>query len=145
MKTFLILVSIVVLIIVIYMLFQNTQSKEQGVDENGLFKCHWKPNCISSADINDKEHYYPAFKTDKITFEKLATLLKASPELQIIQQDATYIHAVASTKIGFKDDLEFYFDTATQLCHVRSVSRVGIRDFGVNKKRMDKILKRLDV
>ena len=144
MKIFIIIISIIILLLVIYMLFQNNQSKAQGVDENSLFACHWKPNCISSRDKNDDLHYYPAIKINQSKFEKLLNILKTTDNIKIIKHDNYYIHAVASTKIGFKDDIEFYFEDKKNICHLRSVSRVGIRDFAVNKKRMDKILKRLN-
>ena len=37
----------------------------------------------------------------------------------------------------FVDDVELYYDEKAGLIHVRSASRLGRRDFGVNRKRVE--------
>ena len=39
----------------------------------------------------------------------------------------------------FVDDVEFRHDSAGQVIHVRSASRLGRRDFGVNRERIEAI------
>ncbi|NJM58446.1 MAG: DUF1499 domain-containing protein, partial [Synechococcales cyanobacterium RU_4_20] len=41
--------------------------------------------------------------------------------------------------MGYVDDVEFYADDATQTLHVRSASRLGKSDLGLNRKRLDAI------
>jgi uncharacterized protein (DUF1499 family) len=51
-----------------------------------------------------------------------------------------YIHAeFTSAFFRFVDDVEFYFDSDAKTIHMRSASRIGYSDFGVNRKRLDDI------
>jgi uncharacterized protein (DUF1499 family) len=43
------------------------------------------------------------------------------------------------TSLGFVDDVEFYVDGSQKVIHLRSASRVGYWDLGVNRKRMESI------
>ncbi len=61
---------------------------------------------------------------------------------KLVKEDSTYLHFEFSTAIGkYIDDVEFYFDSTTQLIHFRSASRIGYGDFGANKRRMKRISK----
>lgn len=54
----------------------------------------------------------------------------------------TYLHATfTSTFFGFIDDMELRMEPQANLIHIRSGARVGYFDFGVNKKRIEKIRK----
>lgn len=44
-----------------------------------------------------------------------------------------------TTAMGFVDDVEFYLDEDTKVIHVRSASRLGQSDLGVNRKRIETI------
>ena len=56
----------------------------------------------------------------------------------------TYLHAVCRTRLlGFRDDLEFRHSPAEGVVHVRSASRVGVYDFGVNRRRVERVRKGL--
>ena len=62
---------------------------------------------------------------------------------KIIKKDSNYLHVEFKTKImGFVDDVEFYFPEE-KLIQIRSASRIGRSDFGVNRKRMESIRKEL--
>lgn len=66
-------------------------------------------------------------------------------EARIITDKTEYLHAVYRTPIlGFEDDLEARLDTERQVIHLRSASRVGYSDRGVNKKRVDNIRHLID-
>jgi uncharacterized protein (DUF1499 family) len=41
--------------------------------------------------------------------------------------------------MGFVDDVEFYLDETSQVIHVRSASRLGQSDLGVNRQRIEAI------
>ncbi len=69
---------------------------------------------------------------------KLASALKAMPRTQIVQQTDDYLYAQCTTQLlKFTDDVELYLDKTAGLIHVRSASRVGRKDFGVNRKRVE--------
>lgn len=105
-----------------------------------LKSCPDKPNCIVSNKF-DKEHYHEAIEiiSDKVRAHKKITgiLLKES-SAKIIATNPTYIYAqFTSTFFRFVDDVEFYFED--KKVHFRSASRMGKKDFGVNKERIEKI------
>jgi uncharacterized protein (DUF1499 family) len=51
-----------------------------------------------------------------------------------------YVYAEFRSKLlGFVDDLELLYDDKAGLFHVRSASRLGRRDFGVNRTRVEKL------
>eukprot|EP00960_Hanusia_phi_P030438 748626-Hanusia_phi.AAC.1 len=110
------------------------------------------PNCFSSyIDPNkDRDHYYKPFKYSKDDKEAMSDLLaavKAYPPGQakidaggwkIMRSDDRYIYVqYESGKIGYLDDLEFLLDPETKTVNVRSASRAGFLDFGVNAKRIN--------
>ena len=59
---------------------------------------------------------------------------------QVLQQTPDYLHATfESTFFRFVDDFEARLDPETGSIHVRSASRVGQNDRGVNRERVDKL------
>jgi uncharacterized protein (DUF1499 family) len=71
---------------------------------------------------------------------KLSELLRGQPELRVVERHHDYLRAEARTRwLRFVDDLEFWLDPAQQVIHVRSASRLGREDFGVNRKRIEHI------
>lgn len=45
--------------------------------------------------------------------------------------------------MGYVDDVEFRLDAEANLIHVRSAARLGRRDFGVNRARLEAIRRRM--
>lgn len=73
---------------------------------------------------------------------KIADALKAMPRTVIIKEEPGYIYAQSTTAmLKFTDDLEFAFDASKGIIHVRSSSRLGSKDFGVNRARIEAIRK----
>jgi uncharacterized protein (DUF1499 family) len=62
------------------------------------------------------------------------------PGATLVTQRPGYLHAECRTKwMGFVDDVEFLLDPAARVIHVRSASRLGRRDFGTNRERIEAI------
>ena len=62
----------------------------------------------------------------------------------IIEETDNYLYAEFKSKLmGFVDDVEFYRDTEANVVHVRSASRLGQSDAGVNRKRVEEIRSKL--
>ena len=77
--------------------------------------------------------------------QQLLNVLLAQPRTEIIKQDERYIHAeFSSALLGYVDDVEFYLLPDQQLIHVRSASRLGYSDLGVNRKRVEAIRAEFD-
>jgi uncharacterized protein (DUF1499 family) len=71
---------------------------------------------------------------------KLVAALQAMPRTTIVQQDAVYVYAQCTTQLlKFTDDVELYLDKAAGVIHVRSASRIGRKDLGVNRARVEQL------
>jgi uncharacterized protein (DUF1499 family) len=106
------------------------------------------PNCVSSqADPADAEHYVApiAFKGDAAA--AMAAARKAVESMAgatVIRQDGGYLYAEYRTKLmRFVDDVELLYDAKAGVLHVRSASRLGRRDFGVNRARVEALRARI--
>lgn len=116
--------------------FSGKHPQDLGV-KNGRFTAAttWKPNWVSSQVSRDDKHYVAPL-TGAMT--KLKSLVAALPRAVIVESRADYLYAEFSTPLmGYTDDVEFFHDG--KLIQVRSSSRLGIRDFNVNRKRVEKI------
>ena len=78
------------------------------------------------------------------TIARLAGLVEATAGARIVERRADYLYAQFSSKwLRFVDDVEFWFDPAAGVVQVRSASRVGRKDFGVNRARIEALRERL--
>jgi uncharacterized protein (DUF1499 family) len=109
-----------------------------GVRDKRLAPCRGTPNCVSSqADPVDREHYIDAISFAG-TVQQLRQIVEAMPGATIIRAEGNYLYAEYRTRLmRFVDDLELFLDGTT--LHVRSASRLGRRDFGVNRARVEKL------
>jgi uncharacterized protein (DUF1499 family) len=112
-----------------------------GVRNGRLAPCKRTPNCVSSqADPADAEHYVAPipFKGDAIAAVRRA--VEGMPRASIIQTQPNYLYAEFRTPLmRYVDDVEFFYDDQARVIHVRSASRLGRRDFGVNRKRAEEL------
>jgi uncharacterized protein (DUF1499 family) len=80
----------------------------------------------------------------KATMAKLAELVESLPGAAIVERRDDYLYARFTTAMmRFTDDVEFWLDPAAGVVQVRSASRVGRKDFGVNRARIEGIRARL--
>ena len=71
-------------------------------------------------------------------FEEIKTLIEKTPRTEIVEIDGDYLHAEATSKwMKYVDDLEVSFLPKSNILLIRSESRVGESDLGVNKRRVD--------
>ena len=71
-------------------------------------------------------------------FEEIKTLIENSPRTEIVEIDGDYLHAEATSKwMKYVDDLEVSFLPESNILLIRSESRVGESDLGVNQRRVD--------
>lgn len=104
--------------------------------------CPNSPNCVSSQAKNKKHYIKPfqVYQNPKQSIERLAQIIKAMPRTSIILQSTTELKAIFSSKIfGFKDDVEFLYNKERHVIDVRSASKLGYWDLGVNRKRIEAI------
>jgi uncharacterized protein (DUF1499 family) len=71
-------------------------------------------------------------------WQRLGALVSATPDVTVTETRADYLRAEATTRwLRFVDDVEWWRDDANDVIHVRSASRLGQRDFGANRQRIE--------
>ena len=125
-------------------MFAGTRPSYLGVTDGRLAKARRTPNSVSSqADPSDAEHYIAPIKFAGSAGQAMAALRKivdASERTLVVKHDPIYLYAQYKSKLlGFVDDVEFLASESEGVIHVRSASRLGRRDFGVNRNRIDSI------
>lgn len=110
--------------------------------QGALTPCPDSPNCVSSmAEKSDDEHYIDAISSNEParTLSAIETELKNHPA-EIIFRSDSYLYAEFTSKImRYVDDVEFLYVPGKPDIQVRSASRLGYRDFGVNRERIEAI------
>ncbi|MCC5948651.1 MAG: DUF1499 domain-containing protein [Nitriliruptoraceae bacterium] len=120
------------------------------MSEHRLSPCPSSPNCVSSqASPDDGEHHIeaisvPGGRDESAIVDAIVGVLEQAPRTRIAVRDGAYVHAIATSKVfRFKDDVEFLVDAAGGRIDVRSASRVGQSDLGVNRKRVEALRQRI--
>lgn len=125
-------------------MFAGKRPTYLGVTDGRLARPRSTPNCVSSqADPADKEHYIAPIAFKGSAHEAIAAARKAveaMPRATVIRHEGNYLYAEFRSKMmGFVDDVEFTYDEKAGVLHVRSASRLGRRDFGVNRARVEQL------
>jgi uncharacterized protein (DUF1499 family) len=115
-----------------------------GMTDGKLSPCPRRPNCISSEDDPGPSRIEPLTFTG--TPETAWVCLKRAIQGTggtIEREGSDYIWAIYKTRLfRFVDDIEFRMEVKDEVIHVRSASRVGYSDFGVNRKRVGALRQR---
>lgn len=115
-----------------------------GVRDGRLSPCPPSPNCVSSQDA-DEEHRIAALPlagNPEQTRTRLLELLASEPRVDVVEQQEHYLRAQFTSQVlRFVDDVEFLIQP--QGVEVRSASRLGYADFGVNRARIEHLRQRL--
>lgn len=116
----------------------------KGVNDGRLAPCPDRPNCVSS-QATDAVHAIAPLRYatgPEIALQRLRQVIESLPRTRIVIATDSYLHAeFTSALLRFVDDVEFQFDAINRLIHVRSASRVGYSDLGVNRRRVEIIRK----
>ena len=127
--------------------FSGRRPKDLGV-RDGKFTAakSWKPNWVSSqADAADAHYVAPikAAGDAGAVVQRVAQAVGTFPRAKVVEQKGPYLYAEFSTALmGYTDDVEFYADG--KAVKVRSSSRLGVRDFNVNRKRVEALRAQLE-
>jgi uncharacterized protein (DUF1499 family) len=150
---FILILIAVVLLAAQFGLFSGKQPENLGVNNERLKPPSKTRNSVSSqahlhADLMDANQLqYTSieplpFKNNNAAnpMQILIAILKSMPGVTIIDAKPDYIYAQATTKVlKFVDDVEFWVNPAKGVIEVRSASRLGREDFGVNRARLEAI------
>lgn len=134
----------VLIVFAVLALLSMTSSTPTNLGLNGgrLAPCPDSPNCVSSAATGPR-HAIAPFALDRsfgAAKEELRQAAAKLPRAKLITEQENYLHfEFRSLVFRFVDDVEFHLDEATKTIHIRSASRVGHSDFGVNRRRIEAI------
>jgi uncharacterized protein (DUF1499 family) len=121
-------------------LFAGTMPADLGLRDGRLKACPDSPNCVNSQATDAGHAIAPlAFKGDATAaMRALAKIVAAETGATIITERGDYLQATFATPtMGFVDDVEFFADAKRNVIDVRSASRLGHSDLGVNRKRIE--------
>ncbi len=126
----------------------GTRPTDIGVIDGRLAPCPSSPNCVSSdADADDSTHYVEPFvlATDPEDAWKAVEAAVASlPRTEIVTEEPDFLYAeCTSALMGFVDDLELQLRAPEGIIAVRSASRIGYGDMGVNRARIEELRSKL--
>ena len=116
----------------------RSRSAAGGVREGELRDCPGPPNCVSSF-ARDATHAVeplerPAEELDSV----VDVALEALPRTRLVARSRNYAHLECRSRLfGFRDDLELL--ASGEVIHVRSASRWGRGDLGVNRRRVESL------
>jgi uncharacterized protein (DUF1499 family) len=135
----------IVLILITNLIFPAAtwaDSSSLGVNNGYLTSCPASPNCVVSQNASDNHAIEPiVYHVDRDKArEILLKVLTVVPRTQVVEQTDNYIHALSKSRIfKFVDDVEFYLPPDESVIHMRSASRIGDSDLGVNRRRLEQI------
>ncbi len=113
----------------------------------GIAPCGSTPNCVSSTATDEPHAIKPlAFKDDgSEAMARVKAVMTRLPRTRLVEEEAGYLHYEVRTRLmRFTDDVEFGLNGDDSVIDVRSASRVGYSDMGVNRKRVEEIRRRFD-
>lgn len=124
----------------------STAPQAKPVAENQFPSCPNSPNCVSSL-ATDTEHFIAPFKITSNIEEAWMALKKAlisQSRTMITNETDRTLHAQATSLVfRFVDNVDAMLDVDAKLIHIRSASRTGYSDFGVNRKRVEMLRSQL--
>ena len=128
---------------------QGTAPTDLGVRDGRL-----KPPSMTENSVTSQAALYPdhpqrkyadiaplALKGDgPATIAKIKAIVEGMDGAKVVSSERDYLYAQYTTKLmRYVDDVEFWFDPAANVIQVRSASRVGRGDLGVNRKRIEAV------
>ncbi len=128
------------------MIFAGKRPNNLGVNNGKLAPCPNSPNCVSSqsSDVGHSIAPLTYSSSPEQAIAKLKSVINSLPRTKIITENKDYLYAeFKSALMGFVDDVEFYLDRKAKVIQVRSASRLGQSDLGVNRKRIETIRTKL--
>ncbi len=122
--------------------FSGTRPNNLGVKNGKLAACPGTPNCVNSQSSDPQSKIAPL---PMISIANLKKIIESMERTTLIEETNDYLYAEFKTPLmGFVDDVEFYLDKSENVIHVRSASRLGQSDLGLNRKRVEEIRSKIE-
>ncbi len=133
---------------------QGTAPADLGVRDGKL-----KPPSMTENSVTSQAALYPDHPQRKYaeiaplpvkgegpaTIAQIKAIVEGMDGAKVVKSEPGYVYAQFTTQLmKYVDDVEFWFDPAANAIQVRSASRVGRGDMGVNRKRIEAVRAALD-
>lgn len=130
-------------------MFHGSAPTDLGVNDGKL-----RPPSASDNSVSSQASLYPdhprhlssqiaplALRDDgPATIARISSVVQAMAGAKVVKSDADYLYAQFSTPLmKFVDDVEFWYDPSARVIQVRSASRLGKSDLGLNRKRIEAV------
>jgi uncharacterized protein (DUF1499 family) len=115
---------------------------ELGAAGGNLAPCPDSPNCVNSQSeaASARIAPFPFTGPSSAALARLKTVVLSQPRMKLVAESPGYLRFESTTAVfRFVDDLEFLADDKGGVIHVRSASRIGHSDLGLNRRRVEKI------
>jgi len=148
-------VIVVVLLVVVAIaagqlgLLQGTPPTDLGVRDGKL-----KPPSMTENSVSSQAALYPGHPQRKYadiaplplkgdgpaTLARIKAIVEGMDGAKVVKSEPDYLYAQFTTRLmKYVDDVEFWYDPSAKVIQVRSASRVGRGDLGVNRKRIETV------
>lgn len=122
----------------------GTAPDNLGLHDGHLSACPDSPNCVNS-QASDPRHAIaplPLKGSPEQTQAQLKAVLGSEQRVRLVEEAPGYLRAEFSSRLmRFVDDVEF--NIGATAVEVRSASRLGYKDFDVNRERIEHLRQRL--
>ena len=119
--------------------FTGERPSNLGVLDGKLTACPGTPNCVNSQGTDTQSKIEPL---PDVSIAEIKKVVEGMERTTIVEETDDYLYAEFQSKLmGYVDDVEFY--RSGGVVHVRSASRLGKSDLGVNRKRVEEIRSKL--
>lgn len=135
-------------------LLKGTPPVDLGVHNGRLKPPSKTPNSVSSQASLYPDHPQRAYAdiaplplkgSPDATLDRIGGIIQAMHGAKIVKREPGYLYAQFTTRLmKYVDDAEFWFDPTAGVIHVRSASRLGKSDLGVNRERIEFIRQKLE-
>jgi uncharacterized protein (DUF1499 family) len=120
----------------------------------GLHGGRLKPPSATDNSVSSQAALYPDLRRHKAaqiaplplrgdgpaTIARIKSVVQAMAGAKVVKSEPDYLYAQYTTPLmKFVDDVEFWYDPAAQVIQVRSASRLGESDLGVNRRRIEAV------
>ena len=115
---------------------------QQAPSTATLAPCPDSPNCVSSIDTGKSSYVLPLNFAENAeeAMNRLEQTIAAMARTRIVVREKNYLRAEFTSRwFRFVDDVEVLVNEKEGVLDIRSASRVGYSDFGVNRKRVESI------
>ena len=135
-----------IILVVVVIGCAGSQIVDDMKQKDALSACPDSPNCVSS-ESQEGRHAVDPMQLKGQSETEWAQVLEVVghlPRVRVVTATELYLHATLKSRLlGFIDDLELKLYPQTNMISIRSASRSGKYDFGVNRRRVESLRKQL--